>query len=255
MGHTRFVILSQPRTGSTLVCSLLSSIPGVRALVEPVNPLGHYHHMQPIIGSRCLLPQDMIQSDISGAMDMLLAEDPPPIKWVLSRKVADVAAGFKIMAHQIQALNQEGIFWRYLSRNNIKVILVFRYNILQQYISDIITSITNQPACWDGNAKTAKVEIHLESLEANFARIIREKQYLLDMVAKWDLDHKRLKYEDFKDDMTTVGNILPWLIGKHAKLQTRLIKQNPNNVKDRVTNYAELAEVVAKLGFKNLLDP
>ena len=121
-GPTKVVILAQPRTGSTLVCSLLSSYPGIRILCEPINPVNHSHHMKPIPGSKCLLPERMVQNNIIRALDILFARRAIPDKWVLSKKKATHAAGFKIMAHQLQALRSEQIFWDYLSTNKIKII-------------------------------------------------------------------------------------------------------------------------------------
>jgi len=248
-----FVILSQPRTGSTLVCSLLSSHPGVRALVEPINPRGHNHHMKPIVGSKCLLPEFMIQNNLPRAFRILFSEKAPSGDWILSNKKAPKAAGFKIMAHQIMALRSESVFWQYLVDNNVKVILVFRYNIVMQYISDLIVKETHQSACWDGNVRTAKVNVPIDTLEDNLRRIISEKDYLVHKVNELGLDKRRLKYEDFKDDITKVSDLMPWLIGESFLLTTKLSKQNSDSMKMRVKNYNELVIELRRLNFEHLI--
>lgn len=248
-----FVILSQPRTGSTLICSLLSSHRGIRALVEPINPANHTHHMKPIKGSKCLLPETMVQSNISHALDILFARPAPPEQWVLSRKEAKIAAGFKIMAHQLIALNSEPDFWKYLVNNKVKVIMVFRDNIAMQYISDLIVQETYQSTCWDGNVKTARVVVPIDSLGKQLRRIMIEKKYIIDKVNACGLDSRRLKYENFKDDITPVNNILPWLIGESATLTTKLSKQNPDSMMARVKNYNELINELRRLNLSHLI--
>lgn len=254
MPQVKFVILSQPRTGSTLLCSLLSSAPGVRALCEPINPRTHNHHMKPILGSNCLVPEDFVQNNLLYVLDTLFSGDLPPSDWILSKKRGDVAAGFKIMAHQIQGLKNEDLFWEYLASNNIKVIICFRYNILMQYVSDIITTVTRQPACWNGDVKTTKVEIDITKLEFELKKIVKQKEYLLSNVDKYGLDKRRIKYEDFKNSTESVEKLFYWLVGENKKLSTRLIKQNPDNLIDRVTNYEELVTEVRRLGYERLLE-
>ena len=249
-----FVILSQPRTGSTLVCSLLSSHPGIRALVEPINPAGHKHHMKPIKGSKCLLPEAMVQSNLQRALKILFDKKAPPEQWILSKKEATQAAGFKIMAHQLMALNDEELFWKYLVDNDVKVIMIFRDNIVMQYISDLIVKETYQPACWDGNVKTAKVVVPINSLEENLRRILSEKHYLIKKVNELQLDKRRLNYENFKDDITPINRLLPWLINEQAALTTRLSKQNPDSMRSRVRNYGELVKELKRLGYDHLVD-
>ena len=245
----KFIVLAQPRTGSTLVCSLLNSIPGCRALIEPVNVSGHQHPMQP--NGRLLIPERLVQNDLKSVMDMLFEADPPPLVRKLSTKSAPLAAGFKIMAHQIQALDDEYGFWQYLSDNRVKVIIVLRYNIVQQYVSDCITIVTQQPTCWDASdRKTAMVTIQIPSVGPSLNRIMNEKQYLLRNVQS--LDYRRLTYENISNNYSNVAAILPWLCGQEYKLTTRSIKQNPDDLRAKVTNYPALLNELTKLGLQRL---
>lgn len=253
MSPNRFVVLAQPRTGSTLVCSLICSHPGVRCLIEPINPATHDHHMRPLPGgySSCLMPEAMVQHNIYRAMDILFAKEAPPDKWVLSKREATLAAGFKIMAHQVQALKSEEKFWEYLHRFDVKVLLVFRKNILMQYISDLITTVTREPTCWLGTPKIAKVQVPIDSLGSNLHRIQRERKYLLERSKL--LDRRRLTYEEFKDTVEPVEQLLHWLTGEQYVPFTRLQKQNPDSIRDRVTNYKALVDELRRLGFDHLI--
>lgn len=246
----KFVVLSQPRTGSTLVCSLLSSHPGVRTIIEPINPRGHDHHMKPVKGTVCLLPEHMIQNNLPRALDILFSSKPIPDQWVLSQRSAPQAAGFKIMAHQLIALRSEPIFWNYLRENKVKIILVFRYNIIMQYVSDLIVQQTRESTCWAGKPKTAKVHVPIPTLGKTLAKISKQKMYLIEKTTQFD--HRRVRYEDFKDSVEPIEQLMPWLIGEEYNLTTRLQKQNPDNLQARVKNYGALVVELRRLGLGHL---
>lgn len=209
--------------------------------------------MRPVVGSSCLLPEAMVQNNLLRAFKILFSPEAPPSQWIQSRKVGNLAAGFKIMAHQIRGLKSEQVFWKYLADEKIPVILCFRYNIIMQYVSDLITLATRQPTCWDGNIKTAKVQVNIPSFELEMRRIINEKTYLIDKVNEYGLEKRRIKYEDFKDDVIPVEDILYWLIGERCGLTTKLSKQNPDSLRARVTNYDELAAEAMRLDLGHLL--
>jgi hypothetical protein len=220
-------------------------------LIEPINPATHDHHMKPIVGSKCLIPEHIVQNDLPRALNALFSEDPLPDRWVLSKKPAFVGAGFKIMAHQIQGLRTEDVFWEYLHRYDVKVILVFRDNIVMQYISDLIVQATRECTCWIGDPKTAKVEVPIPTLNQNLRRIKRERRYLIEKSKL--LDRRRLTYEEFKDTVEPVEAILPWLVGKEYSATTKLQKQNPDSMRDRVTNYRALVDELRRLGLDHLI--
>ena len=245
---TPFVIVAQPRTGSTLVCSLLNSVGGVRAIVEPINPIGHNHHMQPAKGP--LVPQAMLDH-IPTVMKILLNQDGLP--WNLSNKMAYRAAGFKIMAHQIQALPTPEDFWRYLAEYKIKVLWILRHNILLQYISDLIVQQTRQAVCWDATPIQTRVTVNLNKLSESLKRINLEKRYLLDSLEQYNLEYKRLRYESFQHSFKPITGALEWLIGERHILTTKLMKQNSDRLIDRVVNYADVVRVTRELGFADLI--
>jgi very-short-patch-repair endonuclease len=175
-----------------------------------------------------------------------------PDQWMLGKKVGAVASGFKIMAHQVQALKEERLFWKYLADHRIKVVMVFRYNIIMQYVSDLITIETRQPACWNEDPIPTKVKVHIGSLEHNIRRIMREKKYLIDK-CKY-LPHKRIVYEQFKNNCGPAERILEWLIKEKRLVKSRLRKQNPDSLRERVINFDALVAELKRLGFAHLVD-
>jgi len=260
----KFIILAQPRTGSTLVTSLIhSGAPaGIRCINEPINPVGHKHHMQPAKPENkerhALIPDEIIQNDICRALDLCytptfdnVSEDMKNISWVKRKIDGRVAAGFKIMAHQIMALKQEKKFWEYLHRYDIRTIVVRRSNILMQWISDLIVKKTRQCVVWNGPVKRAKVEVPIEDLEDNINRITREEEYLLDRSRL--LDRRILIYEHFRYDYKRVEELLPWLIGVKYPVIAHCSKQNSDELAERVTNIERLQAKLEQLGLVHLL--
>ena len=207
--------------------------------------------MKPVRDSKCLLPEMMVQNNLPRALNMLFARKPIPDKWVLSKREATHAAGFKIMAHQLQALRSESIFWEYLAENNIKVLLIFRYNVVMQYVSDLIVQKTRQPTCWIGKPETAKVLVPINTLEENIRRIMRQKRYLVNKSKS--LDHRRITYEKFKDTVEPIEELLPWLIGEKHNLTTKLQKQNPGSLRERIYNYDALVIELRRLNLTHLI--
>jgi len=248
--RAKFVVLSQPRTGSTLFCSLLNSNKNVRVLIEPINPKTHSHHMQPLLGN--LMPEEMVQNDITKTLDILFDEEPPT--WIQTTRFATLAAGFKIMAHQVAALRQENIFWYYLKEHAVKAVIIFRHNILLQHISDLIVRVTNQPVCWDGNIVTARVEVPIQTLADDLKAIVSQRNYLLNKAKQYSLDYTKLAYESYQHNTAAVAELLPWLVGETYVLKSKLMKQNPNSVFDRVVNYDAIADELRRIGMLYLLD-
>jgi len=253
---TAFVIISQPRTGSTLICSLLNSNQNVRALVEPINPIGHSHHMQPLPNDKHLIPQLMVDRSLAIVMDKMFSKEgisPDLTQDWLSKRTASKAVGFKIMIHQIMALKQKAIFWKSLSKHKARIIINYRQNILMQYVSDVIAARTGKSTCYDGKPITAEVVIPIASLCDNLKKIVDEQKSIAELIRKVNLPTYKLKYEEFKDNVLPIENLNRWLTGDKISLTTRMSKQNPENLKARVKNYHDLAKEVRRLGLENLL--
>lgn len=247
--NQKFIVIAQPRTGSTLVSSLLSSIDQVRCIVEPINPIGHKHHMQPN-GIR-IVPQQLL-NDIQQTIDILLSENQLPPQWDMSKKTATLAAGFKIMTHQILALPSPDQFWQYISKINCKILIISRRNKLMQIISDQIAKETGQPAAWDEPVKSFKVYINVNAISDQLDNIRKADEYILLKTRAFN--KKIIYYEDFNGNYSTIENILPWLLSSKHKLTTKLRKQNPDIMRQRVINYDQLQRQAEILNIQHMLD-
>jgi hypothetical protein len=200
-----------------------------------------------------MFPDNMVQNDLLSVFGTIYNPNPILCTQTPINRRADIAAGFKIMIHQIRALRHENVFWQYLKENNVKVILVLRDNIVMQYISDLITIETNQTSCWDGDLRTAEITVPIDGMKIKLDSISKEKRYAINTIKSIGLDFRRLNYESFKDNIGTVNNILPWLIGKDGYLSSKLCKQNPDSMRMRVKNYSELVDKLNDLGMSKYI--
>lgn len=262
----KFIILAQPRTGSTLITSLIQygAPKGIRCINEPINPVGHSHHMKPMVRpenkhkNMHLIPQSIVHNNIIRALDICfrpvhenVRPDVKDVTWIKHKIDGRIAAGFKIMAHHIMALKQQNKFWEYLHRHDVKTIIVRRRNILMQWISDLIVKETRQCVVWHGQVKRARVKVPLDQLETNLDRINAENDYLLE--ESKNLDRKIVEYEDFKENYAVVEQLLPWLLGIKYKVKAQCAKQNPDSMRERVTNYDLLCRKLQELGLNEYL--
>lgn len=245
--HIKFIIIAQPRTGSTLLSSLLNSHPDVRVLIEPINPIGHDHCMKPC-GEGRVVPQARIDQNLTQVLDILFRKARMPEKWFKIKKTARRAAGFKIMIHQINALRNKEAFWDYIKSKNVKIICNYRRNILFQYVSELITLETRQSACWDGNVMNAKVMVPVESLVDKLSSIIKQREDINSKLDEEKLYYETIFYEEFKDNIKSVNRIMKYVIGEEYPMKTRLMKQNPDSLEQRVKNYKELVNRLSELG-------
>lgn len=261
----KFILLAQPRTGSTLVTSLIDygSPKGIRCINEPINPVGHDHHMKPMLKpgmytKQNLFPQNLVHNNIIRALNIcympipnITRQDMQHIGWIKNKYDGRIAAGFKIMAHHIMALKQEDKFWEYLHRNDIKTVIIKRNNILMQWVSDLIVKQTKQCVVWSGPVKIAKVVVPLDEIKPNLDKIRMQNEYLMNKTK--NLNRKILIYEEFKDNYKVVQDLLPWLVGTKYPVTAKCAKQNPDTLKQRVTNYAQLCLKLQELNLTEYL--
>ena len=204
--------------------------------------------MQPL--SENLIPDKVAFLNLDHAIDKLLRPEPPT-EWLLAKKHGSLASGFKIMAHQIRALPNSADFWRCLTRQNVKILVVVRNNILAQYISDLIVKKTRQCVCTDGNVKKAKVQVPINNLKSILSKLKEEQEFILRRAECYD--HRILRYEKFKDNIIDIESAFEWLVGFPYTLTARIMKQNPDSIADKVTNYDELATEMHRIGLENYL--
>ncbi|MEL6589293.1 MAG: sulfotransferase [Bacteroidota bacterium] len=212
--YGKFVVVTRSRTGSTLLITLLNSHKEIIAYGEKFRRLG-----------------DKSCQDIY--------EEVFPKK---SRKYI----GFKIFFYHPLDSEDRSV-WEMLEKDkSIKIIHLRRENQLRVHISRLIAGKTEK---WlnSGGEKTSigerKVEIDMKELYQDFeitnSSIAEAKQRFKD--------HKSmdLSYEELvADKEQALKRVLDFLGLDEMKLESQLKRQNPEKIRDLVTNYDELVQAL-----------
>lgn len=252
----KIAIITMPRTGSTCLSACIGSVPGIRMEVEPFNHTRHSYHMKPN-PSDGMVSEDEIFNRLDKLFDIYLSSAPLPERYRgCHKKKADVAAGFKCMIHQICGMPNEKQFWNLLKVHDIKVIKLYRHNIIKQITSSLISEVTRACVVYaqSSQEKTAKVVIPISELSNMIDVIEDQRSYIDKMVALYGLRNMLVIYEDFENDYTYIERkIMPFLIGRRAVVKVRTKRQNPVSIEDRVVNYNELVRELIRLNRQSFL--
>jgi hypothetical protein len=147
------------------------------------------------------------------------------------------AVGFKLLAYDYP---QYPVVLKYLHDNNFRVIHVVRKNLLKTLISRHVKKVRRF-----GKATT---EVKRTRIELREDRLLRDLQKLEQQNESWvteakGLPYMRTTYEDFvanKDH--ELRRMLEFVdVEFRADLQSPLVKVNPDNIRDIITNYDSVA--------------
>ncbi len=178
--------------------------------------------------------------------DLFFSAHPNPEYGVNYPKLALELAGFKMLIHQLRALPSDEQFIDYIERNNVKVLINYRRDIAAQYVSERIAQKTGQVAAFENMVPvTDVIEINQEHMIARLNEIKEERQYLEDLLKNRQLDIKTIYYEDYKYNVENLEPVCKWLLGRKFELKSGHQKQNPEDIKESITNYNDYLEVRA----------
>lgn len=205
---TRFIILCDPRTGSTWLHTLLNSSPKIMSYGEILT-----------------------EKDMSLGLEQTI--------WKPHHHSIK-AVGCKIFYEQLITPAFEHIFKEIKNSPHIKIIDLTRENKIETFVS---LKIAEQTDAWSVGAKHAKsrqsVYINEEELEEYMARQERNKTYILDEVKKRDLYSVVYEKLSHKTDII-LAEVQSFLGVKPRRLFSLLKKQNPEPLQELVLNYEEI---------------
>jgi LPS sulfotransferase NodH len=232
MCFTSFVLFAEMRTGSNFLEANLNALPGVTCLGEVFNP--HF------IGKKD-------QTELYG-VNLAQREQDPRLLLRRLRDRTDGLVGFRYF-HD----HDPRILPDLLADESCAKIILTR-NPVDSYVSWKIAQATGQ---WKlTNAKNLKTgqarfnapefEQHLESLQAFQIRLMHGLQ----------TSGQTAFYIDYDDiqDVAVLNGLAAWL-GVPARLDgvdDKLKKQNPDNIADKVLNFAEMEGALSRLDRFNL---
>ena len=237
---TKFVIFTLPRTGSTLLSKSLNKHPEIfcddeifhfsfrdyfspnqfrflklKFLPKKINYVINY----PVTALR-----------LKGFLDKYFANKP---------NEHFKARGFKVMYYQ--TFYTPGLI-AYLKKNNIKVILLLRENILRNALSDLRARATGIYHHQDNNEQQrsglSKLNVDTRALKQKMDDIVQQNKKLEAIVC--DMDYIKIRYEDFAEWNKTMNKITDFLSVSQQEVTAGAKKLNPDALQDMIANYNEV---------------
>lgn len=219
--YTKFVIISQPRVGSTLLLSYLNNHPHIIAKNEIVREKNENPLLRAVAGL------DFLKKNI-------FHEYSNSIK----------AVGFKFF-YEHQLIEHE-LFEYLLLNNSLKIIHLKRKDLLKCYVSNRIAGKTQ---VWSQTKfqKNLSIQAKRIMVDPNCFKVYKNninRQYAFIKECFKAHPVLELYYEDLIMQPTEeLAKILSFLGVKHLGLRTLFNKQNPEDLEELIINYQEIAHL------------
>jgi len=248
---TRFVVFTTPRTGSSLLIKTLDTHPEIFCAGELFFFKGDIYHTEyryPFwkfpVGNKVnyLINYPKIFLTLNSFLNKFYEENS---------KASIEAKGFKLM--HFQTYYTPGIF-NYIKKNNIKVIVLIRKNVLRNTLSDLRARSTK---VYHNNGNTATVTMPTFRVDVHE---LAEKMQQIEGFNKQlerstiNLNRKIVYYEDFENWEETIAGILNYLTVTDMPLQPASRKLNPDKLGDMIENYAEVSRWLSENNYAQYID-
>lgn len=226
MSYTRFVILGQERTGSTLLQMLLNSDASVISMGEIFNDVVSIRRKNPFLH--------------------VIAAGADPIPFMENSIYCDYnestkAVGFKLFYHHARKGPWSKV-WNYLAENGVKIIHQKRRNLLDRYLSLRLAERTNQWILIEGRDRpvaTDPIELDPHDCLRDFYKTV----WFYNWADEFFVHNPMLEvyYEDLSADPAPVSQQVQDFLGLEPKLlSTKMVKQQRKTKAEMISNYTEL---------------
>lgn len=241
---TKFCIFTTPRTGSTLLVKSLDAHPEIICAGELFFFKGDIFHNEykfPFWNISFLpakinyvINYPKIWLTLNSFMKKFFSAEDKSLK----------AKGFKLM--QFQTYYTPGIL-DYLKKNNIKVIVLIRKNVLRNTLSDLRARHSGVYHNENGVKVAAKFSVDLEELGRKMQQIEGFNRQLEKQTE--GMNRKIVYYEDFENWDAAMDDILKYLEVKSTQVTAASKKLNPENLSDMIENYTAFSEWLQQKGY------
>jgi LPS sulfotransferase NodH len=234
MGNgTKFILLASPRTGSTLLKTLLDSHPDILVFGELFVSFDH----------------------IDWANWKELRDPAPLLGEFQARSYESVcnhiytpyarngrAVGFKLFYHQARAGSQAGLWERLREDREIHVLHLVRRNKLKQLVSQEIAQATHAWDKFKNDQLPPSVTIYLEPTQCEAKLHHLERCRLREKLAFKEHPYLELCYEDLVlNGGEVLARVLAFLKVPPHPLKSHLCRQSSRPLREVLENYGELA--------------
>lgn len=237
---TKFIIFTLPRTGSTLLSKSLNKHPDIFCDDEIFHfSFRNFFSPNQFRFIKIKLLPKKINYIINYPFTYLKMKSFLDNYFTNKPNENFMARGFKLMYYQ--TFYTPGLL-SYLKKNNIKVILLLRENILRNALSDLRARSTGIYHHQDDNEEKrsglAKLNVDTNELQQKMDGIINQNKKLAAIVS--NMDYIKIRYEDFTDWNATMNRLAAFLNVSTAEISAGAKKLNPDNLQDMIENFAEI---------------
>lgn len=247
--HTNFVILTQARTGSTMLQTMLNSHPEIECFGEVFNPAvsNGYEKWKDRFFLRRLANKYIRDYAVEKYLTSLAS---PGSEKPLS------AIGFKVIyPGQFDRWSGLRYFWR---TRDFKVVSLIRKNILRKYLSSRIANIEGKWSAKEARSKNKNISVVVDTRD--MMRYIDRVSRIYESIGQLTQEFRGIKitYEDLSSNKEVViTQVLDYLgnIELHENaLRATTVKQNPERMDQIIENYEEVCSVLRGTKYESCLE-
>lgn len=240
---TRFIVAGNQRTGTTLLRTSLSSHPDVVCYGEVFKlskppyklPGGYWAYSRSSTTNRiraALLPRASFREYLNR----------------LYSRQQYRAVGFKLMMSHCKS---KPVLWPLIRQHEVKAVLVTRRNVLKTLVSRLVAAASGvYHVSASLPVKTAVANWAGQMIVVNPATIIQDLDTIARQPVEWRsflerMEFMELVYEDYvRDQLSWNAKVLDFLGVPRQPLMSDLKKVNPDELRNLVSNYDVIAELV-----------
>jgi LPS sulfotransferase NodH len=233
----KFVVLTQARTGSNMLVSMLDNHPEIRCIGEVFNPHSTF-------GYENWLRKSPLRQITNSYMRDYCVEKYLDSLFALKTKDNTRAVGFKVIyPGQFDRWSNFRYYWQ---TYDFKIISLVRHNLLRKYLSSKIANLEDVWSAQADRGKIVSVKVDVGDLKREIARM--DTIYRLIDTLTIEFRGIQVSYEELSTSRESVMKaILQFLEIKEFDadtLKARTAKQNPYRLDELIENYDEVRSVL-----------
>lgn len=242
--QTKFLLLSQPRSGSNWLFDQLNRLPGVTCYDELFVP-------EPRQRTGLFADYPLYHDLPRGRF----GRRPSALAYVHRLYRTPGVVGFKMMAGQLRPYRQ---VWAYLILRRVAVVHLVRANLLEALVSERVAAASERWHIQQGEPTQDEVRVELDVEE-----VLREIAMRADVVertrrrlARLQFRHVEVRYEDLVASEGAFLRLCEFLgLGDVAQRpQSVLVRSRTVPAAEVVKNYEEVVEALRRSRFAYLLE-
>ena len=248
----KFLIISTPRSGSTVLVRSLDEHPEIFCAGEIFNTSNDIHHSEyhfPSWGFDSTNHSILTLNRFINYPNHRFRSIPHVKKFYNSNTKGEKTRGFKLMLSNIKSAPY---LWQYIKNENVKAIVLIRKNVFKTIISRHRKNANRIPHITEGKAPSIFFKLPVANLIDQIKILEAANENLLQCSEQ--MNRIILHYEDLFNWDETMNSIQKFLSVNIIALPAVLKKISAQRWQDEIENYTEVEKLMRQNGFEKYLD-